>query len=53
MISHKYITSVDFNSFVRSTEWDKLTATAENYFLGFLNAKDYGENAMATRFHSL
>ena len=46
----KYSTSVDFNPFVKSTEWDKLATMAENYFLNFLNAKDYGENVITTKF---
>lgn len=47
----KYSTFVEFNPFVRSTEWDKLATMAENYFLDFLNAKDYGENIITTNFY--
>jgi hypothetical protein len=46
----KYSTFVEFNPFVRNTDWDKIATMAENYFLKFINAKDYGENVISTRF---
>ena len=49
----RYLTFIEFNPFLKYTEWDKLAVMAEDYFLHFLNAKDYGENVMPIDFHFL
>lgn len=46
----KNTTFVEFNPFIRYTDWDKIATMAENYFLKFINEKDYGENVISTRF---
>jgi hypothetical protein len=44
---------MEFNPFLRNTEWDGLATLAENYFLNFINAKNYGENVITMKFNFL
>jgi hypothetical protein len=45
-----YSFSVHFNPFVQYTEWDDVADKAQNYFVQFLNEKDYGDDVMPITF---
>ncbi|MCL1994009.1 MAG: hypothetical protein FWG66_13775 [Spirochaetes bacterium] len=43
--------SVHFNPFLQHTEWDEISGKAQQYFIGFLNEKNYGDDVISMSFN--